>query len=244
MDLKELESGVDPEKHWYYQSKKIPLVQFLKSKFLLRKKPLTLIDVGSGSGFFMYELIKDNPEMIEKIWLVDTGYTQQEILMTKNQLIEKSLSLPSKINDAVVVMMDVLEHLISDAEMLESIKKKCVGENYFFITVPAFMNLWSGHDIYLGHYRRYVKNSLNNLLRDSLYRTEKIYYIYGMIFPLVWMSRKLESKNAIPQSDMKRINSWANTLLTRICSFEMHFRKLNKFAGVTCVAEGKIDQSN
>ena len=28
MDLKELENGVNPDTHWYYQSKKLPLLRF------------------------------------------------------------------------------------------------------------------------------------------------------------------------------------------------------------------------
>ena len=156
MDLKELESGVDPKTHWYYQSKKIPLIAFVKKIFQKKRIPLTLIDVGSGSGFFMYELQDAVPEMISKIYLVDIGYSEEEILATKNQRIEKTKSLPDKIENAIVVMMDVLEHLEDDHAMLKAIKEKSAGENYFFITVPAFMSLWSGHDVYLGHYRRYT----------------------------------------------------------------------------------------
>src|SRR4030095_14742624 len=161
MDLKELESGVDPKTHWYYQSKIIPLIAFVKKVFNDSRQPLTMVDVGSGSGFFMYELYEKVPEMISKIYLVDIGYTDEEINSTRNQVIEKTKSLPSKIENAVVVMMDVLEHLEDDHAMLKSIREKSVGKNHFFITVPAFMDLWSGHDVYLGHYRRYTNKTLN-----------------------------------------------------------------------------------
>jgi hypothetical protein len=191
MDLKELESGVDPKIHWYYQSKKIPLFAYVKKIFHRQKKPLTIIDLGSGSGFFMYELYEQIPEMISKIYLVDIGYSDQEIETTKNQVIEKTKELPPRIENAVVVMMDVLEHLEHDTAMLKAIKEKSQDTNFFFITVPAFMGLWSGHDVYLGHYRRYTRQTLALLLKNASFQKEKLYYIYGLIFPLVWLKRKV-----------------------------------------------------
>ena len=239
MDLKELESGVDQKTHWYYQSKKIPLIHFVKKVFARKKVPLTLIDVGSGSGFFMYELRETIPEMISKIFLVDTGYSNEEVLFTKNEFIEKAKSLPGKIENAIVVMMDVLEHLEDDHAMLQAIKEKSVGENFFFITVPAFNSLHSGHDVYLGHYRRYTKDTLANLLAGSDFRIHALYYIYGIIFPAVWLTRRIKNKSS-PRSDMRPLNPVVNTILKIICSVEMPLRKLNRVAGVSCVSEGRI----
>ena len=240
MDLKELESGVNPETHWYYQSKKIPLVAFVKKIFRQLGKPVMLVDVGSGSGFFMYELEKLIPEMISKIILVDIGYTEAEILQTSGKRIEKTRELPARIENAVVVMMDVLEHLRDDAVMLKAIREKSVGENFFFITVPAFMSLWSGHDVYLGHYRRYTMPSLKSGLNKAAYTYENIYFIYGWIFPLVWLKRKLSPNLKEANSDMKLAPSLVNAVLRGICSAEMTVRKWNQIAGVTLVAEGKI----
>ncbi|MEI7803183.1 MAG: hypothetical protein WCI97_11085, partial [Bacteroidota bacterium] len=111
MDLKELESGVKPETHWYYQSKKWPLVRFVKKVFRQQKQKVVLVDVGSGSGFFMYELLKLMPEIIDKVWLVDINYTDAEVSVTVGQQVEKTKWLPPVIEHAVVVMMDVLEHI-------------------------------------------------------------------------------------------------------------------------------------
>ena len=242
MDLKELESGVDPGKHWYYQSKKIPLISYVKKVFSKKNVPLTLIDVGSGSGFFMYELYEEIPEMISKVFLVDIGYSDEEITVSQGNVIEKTRSLPAEIENAVVVMMDVLEHLEDDIGMLKAISNNSKGENNFFITVPAFMDLWSGHDVYLGHYRRYTKNTLALLLKNASYKKDGIYYIYGAIFPLVWMARKMSGKRDVPQSDMKPVSSFLNASLKTICSVEMNFRRMNLLGGVTVVAEGRFEK--
>lgn len=241
MDLKELESGVNPEVHWYYQSKKLPLIQFVKKISLQLNRKITLVDVGSGSGFFMYELEKECPQLIEKIWLVDIGYSDEEIAITQNQKIEKRKNLPPQIEHAVVVMMDVLEHIEDDVAMLQSIKKNCVGQNYFFITVPAFMQLWSGHDVFLGHYRRYTIKTLKQSLHRAEWKSasQNFFYLFGFIFPLVWLIRKIKGTGE-SKSNMAPSGAITNAILKFICATEMKFAGVNKMAGVTCAASGNI----
>lgn len=240
MDLKELESGVNPSTHWYYQSKKLPLVRFVKKIFREQKRKVVLVDVGSGSGFFMYELLKLIPDMIDKVWLVDINYTEAEVKETIGKQVEKTISLPSVIEHAVVVMMDVLEHIEDDLAILNEIKKRCKGKNHFFITVPAFMDLWSGHDVYLGHYRRYTSKTLKALLTNAKLSKYKIFYLFAGIFPLVWLVRKIKAKEKEAKTTLKPANPIVNSVLRSYNSFEMNFSRMNKLFGVTCAAEGEI----
>lgn len=241
MDLKELESGVNPDIHWYYQSKKLPLFSYTR-KLIKKTDQLTVIDVGSGSGFFSISLEKELSNGIKKVWLVDINYTAEEIAASKNNKIEKTLRIPDKIENGLVILMDVLEHLEDDLKMLRDIKAASVGDNnHFFITVPAFTSLWSGHDDYLGHYRRYKIDTLTAVLKKAGYTTHNSYYLYGGLFPMVWAARKLSNlikKEAT--SNMKPFNPLVNKILLGLTSAEMSLAPANKLFGVTCVAQGKI----
>ena len=241
MDLKELENGVQPEKHWYYQSKKQPLLHY--TRLLLRKVPkLTIVDVGSGSGFFARELEKEFGDRIEKVWLVDINYTPEEIAETKDQKIEKALFIPEKMNHALVVLMDVLEHLADDLDMLASIRRACEGgENYYFITVPAFQSLWSGHDDYLGHYRRYKIPMLRNVVKQAGFKSGKFFYLYGALFPLVWLVRRINNlRKKEASSNMAPASPMVNASLLALNTAEMKVARGNKLFGVTCCSEGRI----
>jgi len=210
---------------------------------LQKHQPLQIIDVGSGSGFFAYEIEKTFSSQINKVYLVDIGYTQEEMQATRDQKIEKVLYIPERIENSVVILMDVLEHIEDDIAMLQSIKKNCVGDNnYFFITVPAFESLWSGHDDYLGHYRRYRIASLKRALAAADFKVTNSYYLYGTIFPLVWTIRKISNlfKKGAAQSDMKPSSALINALLLKFNAAEMRIAKNNKLFGVSCVAQGKI----
>ncbi|MBS1585879.1 MAG: methyltransferase domain-containing protein [Bacteroidetes bacterium] len=241
MDLKELENGINPDIHWYYQSKKLPLFNYTR-KTLKKADPLTIVDVGSGSGFFALEIEKNFPANIAKVYMVDIGYSEQEMAETRGKKVEKTHFIPEKIENSLVILMDVLEHLEDDLAMLKSIKKAATGgNNYFFITVPAFKSLWSGHDDYLGHYRRYKIATLRAVLDKAGFNTTNTYYLYGSLFPMVWAARKLDNlKKKEATSNMRPFNKLTNSVLLGLTSAEMTITSANKVFGVTCVAEGII----
>lgn len=246
MDLKELASGVNPSRHWYYQSKKVPMFKFFKKLQAAQGKSLTVIDFGAGSGFFAYELLAAFPDSIKEVLLVDIGYTEAEMATTDHPKVKKMHFIPNGVEDSVVLMMDVLEHIPDDYAIMDDIKSRLGKNAHYFITVPAFMSLWSGHDVYLEHYRRYTLGSLKKLLVAKDCTISSHYYIYFSLFPLVWLIRQIKNigkkdKNAMPESsDMGPLPTPLNELLKQFNVFEMNFRKLNKLFGVTAVSEGKI----
>lgn len=239
MDLKELESGVDPHVHWYYQVKKKPMFAYI-GQLIHERGVDTLIDLGSGSGFFSDILYEEFKGQLKKVWQVDIGYTEAEMAATKGQPVEKCHFMPPQFENSVVIMMDVLEHLENDLSMLESIKQQAAGSNnYYYITVPAFKSLWSPHDDYLGHYRRYKVDTLNAVLQKAHFTIDHTYYMYGLIFPLVKLVR-IVKKGGEAKSDMGPMPPVVNGLLKVFNSLELPFRKTNRLAGVTCVGEGRI----
>ena len=244
MDLKELESGVDPKTHWYYQSKKVPLFRYFEKVVGQLDEPITVIDFGSGSGFFAYELEEAYPDAIKEVLLVDIGYTEEEMAATAGQKVRKLHFIPEGISHCIVIMMDVLEHIEDDYAILEEIQNKTGEHAYFFITVPAFMSVWSSHDVYLGHYRRYRLPMLRDLLNSQSVSISNDYYIYGAIFPAVWLLRRLKRSQADMEnpesSDMAPAPAPVNAFLRGYHKLEMNIRKVNRLFGLTCVAEGRL----
>ena len=205
---------------------------------------MTVIDFGSGSGFFAYELLKEFPQAIGQVLLIDIGYSKEELATTEGQTVQKLHYIPEGINHSIVIMMDVLEHIEDDYAILADIKKRLGSHAWFFITVPAFQSVWSSHDVFLGHYRRYTIPMLEKLLQSQQSQIAASYYIYASIFPAVWLLRRLkrskENMENPTSSDMAPVPAPLNFLLRQFHFFEMNFRKINKVFGLTCVAEGKL----
>jgi SAM-dependent methyltransferase len=238
VDLKELESGVNPHKHWYYQTKKICLLNFFRTKVVEQGKRVTVIDIGAGSGFFSLELYRTYRDYIEKIFLVDLHYTEEEILNTRDVHIQKLRSMPIDVDNAFLVMMDVIEHVENDRQFVKEIFSKLSARTYFYITVPAFQSLWSGHDVFLGHYRRYTLPQITGLVKQTGSHINQAYYQYALIFPLVWILRRWSNPSDKPQNDMKAVSPMLNWLLEKLLSLEMSLAKHNQLFGLTCVIEG------
>ncbi len=239
MDLKELNSGIDQNRHWYYQTKKKPLLRFVE-KIVCKEKGMNILDIGSGSGFFSNEIVEHFGNRIGDVIQCDIGYSEEDIKTCIGTRVKRIVNLPDRISNSIIIMMDVLEHIEDDEKFLQEIVSRCEGNNnYFFITVPAFENIWSDHDVYLGHYRRYTVESLSKLVVDQ--DVFGVHYIFGSLYPAAYLKRKIEegSKKEV-ESDMKPIFSLANNILIKYFTLENSIFSSNKMFGLTCVAKGKL----
>jgi trans-aconitate methyltransferase len=241
MDLKE--EDILKEKiysHWYYVSKGFALqkyVSFLKGKEIL--------DVGAGSGIFSKQLLSSST--YEKSICVDISYKKEweEKYNGKEILFRKNLDSS---NADLVMMMDVLEHVPDDSALLSMYAEKVKSGTYFLITVPAFQFLFSTHDLFLEHYRRYTISQLKESVQKANLEIVKMNYFFGIIFPLIVMIRlmdklkmKLLGKNFLPKSDLKIANPIANSILIGIHKVEEKVFSWNKIAGLSvfCLARKK-----
>jgi 23S rRNA U2552 (ribose-2'-O)-methylase RlmE/FtsJ len=239
MDLKETDHGVDQNNHWYYCSKNIPLVRFA-GKILSSSSPMTIIDIGAGTGYFSQVLDKKFGNKIAKIILVDINYTEEEVEQSRAERIQKVRFFPEQITHSIIIMMDILEHIERDDVFLNDLISKAKGINYFFITVRAFKSLWSYHDEYLLHFRRYTLKTLSELINKSGIKINARYYLYFVLFPLAWFVRKILNRNKKDGNDMSQPSGIVNLFLKYFFSFEMYFAKLNKICGTSCCIEGVL----
>jgi len=140
-------------------------------------------------------------------------------------------------------MMDVLEHVEDDLALLNDYISRVPAGTRFLITAPAFQFLWSRHDVFLGHYRRYTLSGMTDLLERGGLIVEQHAYYFGLIFPLVVAARLLGhllgSNTDVPRSDLKQHSPLTNSFLSLVCQIELPFFKLNHLAGLSvfCIAK-------
>jgi 2-polyprenyl-3-methyl-5-hydroxy-6-metoxy-1,4-benzoquinol methylase len=56
-------------------------------------------------------------------------------------------------------MLDALEHLENPVAALRHVCELLTPEGTFIATVPAFMALWTNHDVLNHHFTRYTKSA-------------------------------------------------------------------------------------
>lgn len=182
MDL--IESGVrNPINHWYYAHK---FWFIANSRFFKSEGDKYLVDIGAGSALFSKELLKRN--LITKSVAVDTGYVEEYDDLSIGISFRKTTPYSGYTH---FLLTDVIEHIEDDGSFLGEIVSAADNGSCFVITVPALMSLWSGHDVYLKHFRRYTKSSLVNLAMEAGLTVKSVRYTYSTLFPIAFLQRKI-----------------------------------------------------
>ena len=117
-----------------------------------------ILDIGSGDNFFNQHLSK-----YQQLYAVDTAYPTTHsvgrIIYTPDiGQVEGLVDL--------ILALDVGEHQADDQAFFKQLKSKLKPSGKLIITVPADPTLYSGHDRFLGHYRRYSPDRLAYLAEE------------------------------------------------------------------------------
>ncbi len=235
MDLKEEQAlGEAAEQHWYYRSKSAAML-----KLVAPLQAREILDVGAGSGFFSKYLLSHTSA--GAAWCIDPFYPKE----WDDKHSDKSIHYRHQCKGTeadLVLMMDVLEHVEDDLALLNDYVANVSTGTRFLVTVPAFQFLWSGHDVFLGHYRRYTLPAVTDLMKRAGLVVEQRCYYFGLVFPLAvavrFAGRLLGRKTGEPASDLRQHGALTNSILTLICQAELPLFRLNRLAGLSvfCLA--------
>lgn len=227
MDLKEEDIlGADIGRHWYYRSKAAALRRAVRDL-----APKRLLDVGAGSGFFSRHLLSETPA--ESALCVDIGYpADRDDSVSGKPVRYRRDTVPTDCD--LVLMMDVLEHVDDDRWLVRHYADKVPGGAHFLVTVPAFSFLWSGHDVFLEHKRRYTLPAIETTMRDAGLEIVRGSYYFGFVFPLAAAVRLADRNTTEPRSSLKKQGAITNGLLAALCAAELPLFPINRLAGLSC----------
>lgn len=235
MDLKETDIlGEKIVEHWYYRSKSKAMMKLLSGL-----SPSTILDIGAGSGFFSNHLLKNS--YAKKAWCVDIEYKEDADTFCNGKPLHFRSSV-GKVDADLVLLMDVLEHVDDDVSLLRDVVVKVPCGAKFLISVPAFQFLWSNHDIFLEHKRRYSLTELRDAVEESGLYVNHMCYYFSLVLPMAATLRILQRiglfKDQV-ESQMQTHHPLVNSFLKNLCDLELHWLQLNRLAGLTvfCLAE-------
>jgi hypothetical protein len=132
----------------------------------------------------------------------------------------------------LVLMMDVIEHVEDDVGLVRGYVDKVAWGTRFIVTVPAMMWLWSGHDVFLEHYRRYTLTSIEKVLRAGGLAVKHGCYFYGFLMPLAAALRGVERLRSRghpkARSQMHDVGTALNLMLWSVCRAELPVFRMNR----------------
>lgn len=229
MDVKEADLlGGSIGEHWYYQSKKLALDSMLQGASFHR-----VLDMGAGSGIFSKHLLGlggNSAVCVDSAYPADRSesYCGKPIRFIR-EIVPCDADL--------LLLMDVLEHVDDDVKFIEASLAGAGAGARVLITVPAFQSLFSAHDRFLEHRRRYTIQSLETAARSAGLEIVSTRYFFASILPIVAVIRILQ-RNSPPKSSLVVHSQFVNALLILAHRIELPFFRYNRFGGLSvfCLA--------
>lgn len=173
MDLKEQRAASAPRHPWETARERF-FARVLRHGWRHEKgRPRSVLDVGSGDGWFASHLAAERPGTALTCW--DVNYTPDLIaaLASRAPGVAFVRERPQGRFDQLL-LLDVLEHVENDTAFLDGlVADNLANDGRVLISVPAWPALFSAHDEGLGHYRRYRPRDGAALIRSAGLKIER-----------------------------------------------------------------------
>ncbi len=121
-----------------------------------------------------------------------------------------------------VAALDVIEHVPDDLGLLREMHRVLRPGGLLLITVPAYQFLWSQHDVFNHHQRRYRRRNLRTVITAAGFEISKLSYFNTLLFPAA-VARKAAmrfSRGDGPASHLDDVVAPVNALLKLILTAE------------------------
>lgn len=209
--------------HWWFAARRNILKHVLSSLEIPSRA--RILDVGCGTGGNL-KLLSEFGEVIgaeHEARAVAVAQARQAGQVVKGSLPEAMPFAAEQFD--LIVLLDVLEHIEDDSASLNALDRLLAPGGYLVITVPAFMFLWSRHDIAHHHQRRYTARELRERVQQARFEIEHVTYFNSLLFPAIAMVRMLERMlpSRTTGMDLTLPNKIVNMVLQAILSSERHF---------------------
>jgi len=201
-----LEMANTEQHHWWFVGRRSILESVIEQLELPDKA--NILEVGSGTGGNLQMLKRHG-----KVSAIEMDDNARQIAMerTGGSIDIKQGKFPVDMpvmqeKFDLICLFDVLEHIEQDAETLLKLKGILTESGRILVTVPAYPWLWSIHDEYLHHKRRYSRAELIFKADTAGLCASKLTYFNTLLFPLAvalrlkdkLFSRKVASGTKLP----------------------------------------------
>ncbi len=168
--------------HWWFMARADILMSHI-AKIYSEKKDLKILNIGAATG--------RSSELLMQFGEVQSlEYDKDCFDFVKNNLdipIVNGSILDLPFDDEqfdLVCAFDVIEHVVDDHSAVSEMRRVCKKGGVICVTVPAFMFLWSAHDVVNHHYRRYTTSILKGVFGKSDENIFHSYFNFWLFFPI------------------------------------------------------------
>lgn len=208
--------------HWWFKGKRELLGSILQKICKDNPNP-KILDVGSGTGS-----ITNSFQVFGDVIGIEPSRNAINLARSSgiNFLLHGSAE-KLKFEDEsidIIFYLDVLEHLEDENITLSEAYRVLKKDGFLIVTVPAYMSLWSDHDLKQMHYRRYSLKSLNKIIKRNKFSVEYVSFWNFIMMPAIFFIRKINNFLSLfylrESSDVFRLPKLINNFLLTIIRYE------------------------
>lgn len=150
-----------------------------------------IFDVGGGNGYVAQGLEQAGFDAV----VVEPGAAGAQAAKARGlkRVVHASLEDANFRSESLpaIGLFDVVEHIEDDAAFLALARPLLKPGGRLYLTVPAYSALWSAEDEYSGHYRRYSKDSISQVLESAGFSVLFASYIFRFLPLPIFVFRSL-----------------------------------------------------
>jgi hypothetical protein len=217
-------SGEEARHPW--ERARLDVARKLIARHVVLSPGSIVIDIGCGDAFVSASLAVEYPEA--RFYGVDSGFTSQWLAATPPP--HPNLSLLRTLDEvphaaraaSLILLMDVIEHVEDDRAFLDQLLERGLvdPQTRILVTVPAYQWLFTAHDVFLHHYRRYSNRTLRARLEQSGLQVDEIGYFFFSLLPvrlLQWGRERVFGRRAVTATGLSNPGRGAgSSLLTHL----------------------------
>ncbi|WP_108683742.1 bifunctional 2-polyprenyl-6-hydroxyphenol methylase/3-demethylubiquinol 3-O-methyltransferase UbiG [Methyloceanibacter sp. wino2] len=177
------------DRHWWFVARR----EILSSQIERLGLPgsARILEIGSGTGGNLRMLSRHG-----RVCGMEMDGTARELAVSKTgaEFDIRPGACPNEVpyvGDTfdLVCLFDVLEHIEEDSATLEVVRGLLADRGHVLVSVPAYQWMWSAHDEFLHHKRRYTAPELAEKLRGASLSVDRITYFNTLLFPFAVAAR-------------------------------------------------------
>lgn len=217
------------ERHWWYAGRRA-----LVRRLVAPLPPGRAVDVGCGTG--------GNTAVLRDLgWTVtgvDPSPVAAPLAARRGFPVVRADARRLPLRDGVVDLVlstDVWEHVDDDAAVAAETARVLRPGGRALVAVPCSMKLWSGHDVALGHVRRYERDQLERLLEGAGLAVVDVRSWNVLLRPVA----RLRRRRRVPdESDLEPVPALVNAGLRAVVGSE-RVLPVGRLPGISLVARAE-----
>jgi ubiquinone/menaquinone biosynthesis C-methylase UbiE len=227
--------------HWWYRARRALVTQMLAGEL---PPAARVIDVGCGTGDNLAALdaAAGGPAMGVELSLYAIRHAPRSPRGGVRVGVARAEHLPFPDACAdLVTSMDVIEHL-DDAAALGDYRRVLRPDGKLLLTVPAYQWLWSDHDVWAAHRRRYSRRSLVSAVERAGFRPRCVTYFNSFLVPPAAVLRRTPARHLVKgeQDEVGAASPTVDRVMTGLATVERRWarhRRVPFGLSIACLAD-------